>query len=415
MCAAGLPTSKCRTRRYKSPQKHRFHPRVTFHPFLPGILPKNVLSLSSPRQQIPTSVSTGSLPNCTMSAKNYCWPGRKSTSCAGGRSTRVVGPQSQYGRLSEFGVSRSTRPPTTSDDASTKYLPKNWIRYVRHSTLPSDRRPRYPVTDNNETYFDTCLPQSLPREQFLYAGTQSLCDLIDEAGRRAGVSRGQSFDDFLTCSVSALSNRQMEDEYLAVVKKGYGEGTAGRRGIDSLAQAFGTLVQLMEETRKDILGDLFQGGITYGEAGQFLTPDAICRLMAGMTIDESSDNEVVGDPCCGSGRMLLAYAEQRRPRELVGQDVDLRCVRMTAINLALRNLYGYVLWGNSLTRECRLAYRTGMNANGGVIRFAHPGELEERLSPHEASGTPSSPRASTADELPPSRETESATKQLELF
>jgi hypothetical protein len=28
--------------------------------------------------------------------------------------------------------------------------------------------------------------------------------------------------------------------------------------------------------RKDILGDLSQGGITYGEAGQFLSPEAVC-------------------------------------------------------------------------------------------------------------------------------------------
>ena len=91
----------------------------------------------------------------------------------------------------------------------------------------------------------------MPREQFLYNGTQQLCDLLDEAGRRAGVSRGQSFEDFLTCVLCGLSNRQMEDDYLAVVRKGYGEGGKGRRGIDSLSQAFGTLIGLMEQTRKD--------------------------------------------------------------------------------------------------------------------------------------------------------------------
>ncbi len=99
----------------------------------------------------------------------------------------------------------------------------------------------------------------MPREQFLHNGTQQICDLLDEAGRRAGVSRGQTFEDFLVCTLSALSNRQMEDEYLAVVRKGYGDGEKRRRGIDSLTQAFGTLIDLMEQTRKDILGDLFQG------------------------------------------------------------------------------------------------------------------------------------------------------------
>jgi len=93
----------------------------------------------------------------------------------------------------------------------------------------------------------------MPREQFLYDGSQQLCDLLDEAGRRAGVSRGQAFEDFLTCSVCALSNRQMEDEYLTVVRKGYREGERGRRGMDALTLAFGTLIELMEKTRKAAL------------------------------------------------------------------------------------------------------------------------------------------------------------------
>lgn len=91
----------------------------------------------------------------------------------------------------------------------------------------------------------------MPREQFLYNGSQQLCDLLDEAGRRAGLSRGQVFEDWLTCTLCALSNRQMEDEYLAVVRKGYAEGERGQRGIDTLTQAVGTLIELMEDTRKD--------------------------------------------------------------------------------------------------------------------------------------------------------------------
>lgn len=39
---------------------------------------------------------------------------------------------------------------------------------------------------------------------------------------------------------------------------------------------------------------------------------------------------------------------------------------MTAINLALRNTYGYVIWGNSLANEKRLIYRTGFNLRGVV-------------------------------------------------
>jgi len=251
----------------------------------------------------------------------------------------------------------------------------------------------------------------MPREQFLYDGTQRLCDLLDEAGRRAGVSRGQVFEDFLACTVAALSNRQMEDEYLAVVRKGYGEGERGRRGIDTLTQAFGTLVELMEETRRDVLGDLFQGGITYGEAGQFLSPEELCRFMAALNLDETKADAIVCDPCCGSGRMLLAYAEHRPAGELVGQDIDLRCVRMTAINLALRNRYGYVLWGNSLASEVKLAYRTGMNASGGFVRYAAPGELAAKFA---ASPLSDAPEPSEIVAVPTQRP-DGPAKQLHLF
>lgn len=64
--------------------------------------------------------------------------------------------------------------------------------------------------------------------------------------------------------------------------------------------------------------------------------------------------------------MLLAIADLKPHWEFVGQDVDLRCVRMTALNLALRNLYGYVVWGNSLGLEKRLVYRTGFNLQGFI-------------------------------------------------
>ena len=36
--------------------------------------------------------------------------------------------------------------------------------------------------------------------------------------------------------------------------------------------AFETLVHHMDDVRADILGDILQGAITYGEPGQYLTP-----------------------------------------------------------------------------------------------------------------------------------------------
>ncbi len=126
----------------------------------------------------------------------------------------------------------------------------------------------------------------------------------------------------------------------------------------------------MDQTRADILGDIFEGAITHGEAGQYLTPEPVCELMARLTLDGHAEtkatSKTIGDPCCGSGRLLLAAAKVRPGWELVGQDIDLRCVRMTAMNLALRNLYGQVIWGDSLRDQCRLVYRTGFSLRGFV-------------------------------------------------
>jgi hypothetical protein len=218
----------------------------------------------------------------------------------------------------------------------------------------------------------------MPREQFLYPQTQAIFQGLEDLAARAGVSRGQAFEDFLTGAVCALAGGTMEEEYLSMVER-HKAGQNGDRGIDRMADLFGNVVGAMEETRRDILGDLFQGAITYGEGGQFLTPETVCDLIACMT---RPGGRFVYDPCCGSGRMLLAAADVDRAREFIGQDIDLRCVRITAINLALRNLYGYVLWGDSLAGQCKLVYRTGFNGRG-VIRHASPAELPSVPEPAE--------------------------------
>lgn len=202
------------------------------------------------------------------------------------------------------------------------------------------------------------------KEHFSHPGSKELVDLLDDAGRKAGTSRGGAFNDFLEIVICALSGQQMEDRYLDIVKR-YAAGEKGSRGVDSLTKAFGVLVAQMEETRADILGDVFMGGITYGEHGQFLTPENLAELMARITCADDT-SQTVCDPCCGSGRLLLAAAKLNPHREFIGQDVDVRCVRMTAINLALHNLYGHVIWGNSLTNERKLVYQTGFNGTGVV-------------------------------------------------
>lgn len=261
----------------------------------------------------------------------------------------------------------------------------------------------------------------MPRETFFYPETGQLLSLLDEAAQRSAVSRGQAFEDFLHLAVAALSGGAMEDQYLSVVKK-HGAGERERRGCDSLAALLGAVVAQMEQTRddmKDVLGDLFQGAITYNEAGQFLTPMSLCRLMAQLTVvdiaeDDAAPTRRICDPCCGSGRMLLAVAEIHRHWEFVGSDIDLRCVRITALNLAFRNLYGYVIHGNSLANERRLVYRTGFNLRGFIREIPIkecPDLVQEAVNrpPEIPAPTTCSPSSDCGDA------TQAAKQQLFLF
>ena len=93
-----------------------------------------------------------------------------------------------------------------------------------------------------------------------------------------------------------------------------------------------------------------------------------------MTVGEQEEAyqvKTVCDPACGSGRMLMAVAERYPHWEYVGVDVDVRAVRIAAINLGLRNIYGYLIHGNSLSLETQRVYRTGFNGKG-VVREIPP-------------------------------------------
>ncbi len=260
------------------------------------------------------------------------------------------------------------------------------------------------------------------KDFFTLQASHELVKLFDQAARQTGHGRGRVFTDFLTVARCALAGQTMEDEYLETISRGYTRGPQGRRGIDTLKVAFHRMIDAMQQTGQDVLGDLFQGAITYGENGQFFTPDSLCQMMTALStpIERTSETRSVNDPACGSGRQLLAVAKSQPHWEFTGQDVDHRCVQMTAINLGLNGLRGWAVWQNSLTLECHRVYRIGLNRFGGVIQeiskqdtpFDHQRKVlatpMHASSSHEATRTtesPTEPDDPTA--LPPT--------QLDLF
>jgi len=265
----------------------------------------------------------------------------------------------------------------------------------------------------------------MAKEQFAHDETRQLFSTLEDISRRSAVSRGQAFEDVLRATVAALAAETMEDDYFDAIKA-HTDGAKGKRGVDLFSTFFGQLVHAMERTDSDVLGDLFQGAISYGENGLYLTPESVSRLMAQITIDppdKTPDGEkpVICDPCCGTG-ILLSEAGKINPQaELVGQDVDARCARVTAINLGLRGKYGWVICGNSLSRDVQFTYRIGSffheGPNGlrrGVIRDVPPEQcpvlpeitqrtrkdLFDRLDDTTTGDTPPEPSIPNVIEIP---------------
>lgn len=122
----------------------------------------------------------------------------------------------------------------------------------------------------------------------------------------------------------------------------------------------------MGNPAQDFLGSLYMGlDFGYGWKGQFFTPWHVAEMMARLNISDDTGSELaekgyvsVCDPTCGSGVMLLAFAnafitvtgKDFTDKVLfVGQDLDPVVAKMCYIQLSLIGAAGYVKIGNSLT------------------------------------------------------------------
>lgn len=197
-----------------------------------------------------------------------------------------------------------------------------------------------------------------------------------EAVLRHGYSSYNVFTDWLDLMLFAL---QRDDErYLEIVKRYKNNQPMGEREIDYFCHAF-TLLQLeMQKTNDDVLGEVYmQWNMNNKYRGQFFTPKHVASAMAHMLNPKGR----ILDPCCGSG-VLLVEAIKTMDNEtidgsvFVGQDIDLTCAKMCALNLLFFNVNGYVVWGDSLLMECRKVYQTARSPLGGSIRELEGDVLE---------------------------------------
>lgn len=177
------------------------------------------------------------------------------------------------------------------------------------------------------------------------------------------------FSDFVVMSACSFSNAvdkkhydEREKQYLNIA------GKYTKEEINIFPQMLAYLIKAFsafdsENRVKDVLGWLFEKLELHNKCrGQFFTPEHICEFMSKIIFDKGDKTIeergfiTVNEPCCGSGRMVLSFADVMRDKGyshqknlfVVAQDIDFNCVCMTYIQLALYGIPAIVIHGNAL-------------------------------------------------------------------
>lgn len=184
-----------------------------------------------------------------------------------------------------------------------------------------------------------------------------------------------AFSDFLTLCICAFTQNPLtgkshyEDLYLQTIEP-YKKSNLHNKFPELLSCLIMEMEDLSGSTENnDVLGHFYETELYKKHTSQYFTPYPICNFMASSIMGEVNENTVepisVIDPCCGSGRMLLAGSKFRIPEkryEFHGIDIDPVCVKMTAINLFLNGVFhSEVMQANALDPDSfEISYRISL-------------------------------------------------------
>lgn len=193
-------------------------------------------------------------------------------------------------------------------------------------------------------------------------GLNKVVELITKLSLRH--TEATILSDMLTMNICCLAHGQMEAEYLETIKKYQQEE------MIMFSQILGMLWNRANAPFTDLFGDLYEYLNSKTKAqglGQFFTPEHICRLMSEMIMtDQKMEDITVNDPCCGSGRQLLAHAKtvldagfNPKKNMYYANDLDIICAKMTVVNLAMNGLQGFVTQSNVFLCQ-RMFFRGGL-------------------------------------------------------
>ena len=196
----------------------------------------------------------------------------------------------------------------------------------------------------------------------------SMDKLIDEIrtlGQTYGINHVFStFLELMALSLSTETDPACPEER----KNRRDELEAGMERTESAAYA--RMIALMwlavceyRDDPADILGTVYHELKLNNEwNGQFFTPDNISRMMAmvaGLPPESDEGIITINEPACGSGTLVIGAVwamkqkgfDYQRRTFFVAQDIDIRCVWMTYIQLCLYRVPAVVIHSNTLTVE----------------------------------------------------------------
>lgn len=182
------------------------------------------------------------------------------------------------------------------------------------------------------------------------------------------------YSDFIEMAALAISNSvdlihygTREKRYLEIIKK------YTKEEGEIFPKLLGELIQTLGEKQSDILGELFME-LELGSKwkGQFFTPYNLClataKLNTGKLDEVINKNGYVSlnEPCVGGGAMVIAFAQAMQeegynPQKqlmVICQDLDLKAVHMSYIQLSLLGIPATVCHANTLSLEVFEVWKT---------------------------------------------------------
>lgn len=146
--------------------------------------------------------------------------------------------------------------------------------------------------------------------------------------------------------------------------------------------------KLQDKPYHDLLGYLYEDVVQskgkQKDFQQYYTPQNVTEVMSALVMQKEAEEYKDGwasDPCCGSGRFLLAsHFESEGNLYCFGQDLDETSVKMAVLNFYSHGVRGSVLHMNSLTEE----FYKGWRVNRWLLHGIPLPHIEEIYSVSEA-------------------------------